>query len=481
MNLAPYNEYRATDIHWLGDVPTHWDVRPLRTVLLQRNEKNSPVKTEQILSLSIAHGVTLYSHEGRGGNKRKADVTAYKIARVGDIVLNSMNVIVGAVGLSRYTGAISPVYYALFPATDEVDIRYYDKIFENPTFQRYLLIYGKGILIKKSNTGKLNTIRMKISPEDLKSTLLPIPPKEEQRQIARFLDWESSRINKFIRNKRRLIELLKEQKQNVINQAVTRGLDPNVKLKPSGVEWIGDIPAHWEVTKLKRVVRFSPSKSETGADKNDEAQVVFLPMERISVNGEVDCTERRSVSQAWDGFTYFRRGDVVLAKITPCFENGKGACLKDLETEFGFGTTELIVLRPSRVIDGEFLRFLTSTKQFLQVGEQFMTGAAGQQRIPSSFVKEYPIGLPPVNEQQEILGHIRNRSEEIDDAITRAEREIDLIREYRTRLVSDVVTGQVDVRGIEVPEVAKEELKPWNGTPEEAEELVEDEAAEVAQ
>lgn len=323
---------------------------------------------------------------------------------------------------------------------------------------------------------------MKISPEDLKSTLLPIPPKQEQRQIARFLDWESSRIKKFIRNKRRLIELLKEQKQNIINQAVTRGLDPNVKLKPSGVEWIGDIPAHWEATKLKRVVRFNPSKSETGARRDDGGRVVFLPMERISANGEVDCTERRPVSEIWDGFTYFRRGDVVLAKITPCFENGKGACLKTLETEFGFGTTELIVLRPSKSIKGEFLRFLTSTKQFLQVGEQFMTGAAGQQRIPSDFVKEYPVGLPPVNEQLEILDHIRKKSGEIDQAITRAEREIELIREYRTRLISDVVTGQVDVRGIEVPEVTEEALQALGDAPEEAAELVDDEATEeVAQ
>lgn len=178
MNLAAYRNYKTTEAPWLGDVPSHWEVRRLRTVLRLRNEKNSPVKTEQILSLSIARGVTLYSQEGRGGNKRKGDITAYKIAHAGDIVLNSMNVIVGAVGLSRYSGAISPVYYALFPATDEVDIKYYDKVFVNTAFQRYLMIYGKGILIKKSNTGKLNTIRMKISPDDLKGTLLPPPPKK---------------------------------------------------------------------------------------------------------------------------------------------------------------------------------------------------------------------------------------------------------------------------------------------------------------
>jgi len=304
---------------------------------------------------------------------------------------------------------------------------------------------------------------------------LPLPPQEEQGLIGRFLDWKSAQINKFIRNKRRFIELLKEQKQNVINQAVTRGLDPKVNFKPSGVEWIGDIPEHWDATKLKRVVSFNPSKSETRANPADEEKVVFLPMENISVNGDIDCSEKRTLSEVWNGFTYFRRGDVVVAKITPCFENGKGAYLKGLESDFGFGTTELIVLRPSKAIDGAFLRFLTSTKQFLLLGEQYMTGAAGQQRIPSDFVKNYPIGLPPIDEQLEILEHIQEKSAEIDQAIIRAQREIELMREYRTRLISDVVTGQVDVRGIEVPDVAEDELLALDEDTADADDVIDDE------
>jgi type I restriction enzyme, S subunit len=274
MKLAPYPEYKETDVSWLGNVPAHWEVRPLRTILKQRNEKNNPIKVEQILSLSITHGVTLYSHEGRDGNKSKSDLSAYKIAHTVDIVLNSMNVIVGAVGLSKYTGAISPVYYALYPRTSDIDIHYYDNIFSDAVFQRYLIIYGKGILIKKSDSGKLNTIRMKISPYDLKGTFLPLPSHDEQIQIARFLNWKTTQINKFIRNKRRLVELLKEQKQNIINQAVTRGLDPNVKLKPSGVEWIGDIPEHWEVIRLKHCISrieqgWSPQCDAQSANENE--------------------------------------------------------------------------------------------------------------------------------------------------------------------------------------------------------------------
>lgn len=341
---------------------------------------------------------------------------------------------------------------------------------------KYLHWCIQGIAVSTQFSVSANGVtRYGLSHSDIKNVIIPVPKHDEQTQIARFLDWKTAQINKFIRNKRRLIELLKEQKQNIINQAVTRGLDPNVKLKPSGVEWIGDIPEHWEVTKLKRVVTFNPSKSETRANPADEKKVVFLPMENISVNGNIDCTEKRMLSEVWNGFTYFRRGDVVVAKITPCFENGKGAYLKGLESDFGFGTTELIVLRPSKAIDGAFLRFLTSTKQFLLLGEQYMTGAAGQQRIPSDFVKNYPIGLPPIDEQLEILEHIQEKSAEIDQAISRAQREIELMREYRTRLISDVVTGQVDVRGIEVPEVAEEELLALEEDTIDADDVIDDE------
>lgn len=171
---------KASGESWIGEIPAHWEVKPLRAFFNFRNEKNDPVKTENILSLSIAHGVTPYTEEGRGGNKSKDDLTAYKIAHEGDIVLNSMNVIVGAVGRSKYYGAISPVYYALYPKNDDVYVPFFEKIFMNSGFQKGLLRFGKGILMKISGTGQMNTIRMKISQDDLKTVRFPIPPHDEQ-------------------------------------------------------------------------------------------------------------------------------------------------------------------------------------------------------------------------------------------------------------------------------------------------------------
>lgn len=462
--LRPYPEYKQSCVLWLGRIPAHWPETRAKYFFKEIDER-SQTGDEEMLSVSHITGVTPRSQKNVTMFKAESNV-GQKLCQPGDLVINTMWAWMSALGVSKHDGIVSPAYGVYRPRSNhDYDNYYLDHLLRIEGYRSEYICRSTGI----------RSSRLRLYPDKFLSMRVVCPPLNEQQTIARFLKAQDRLFRKFIRNKRRLIELLKEQKQNVINQAVTRGLNPNVKLKPGGAEWIGDIPEHWEATKLKRVVSFNPSKSETRANPADAEKVVFLPMEKISVNGDIDCTETRPLSEVWNGFTYFRRGDVVIAKITPCFENGKGAYLKGLETDFGFGTTELIVLRPSTAIDGAFLRFLTSTKQFLLLGEQYMTGAAGQQRIPSDFVKNYPIGLPPVEEQREILEHIQERSAEIDQAITRAQLEIELMREYRTRLISDVVTGHVDVRGIEVPEVAEEELLALDDDAGQSDDVVDDE------
>jgi type I restriction enzyme S subunit len=219
--LNPAAPMKDSGIDWIGLIPVHWELKPMRAFFRFRNEKNDPIKTENILSLSIAHGVTPYSEEGRGGNKRKDDLTAYKLAYPGDIVLNSMNVIVGAVGRSEYFGAISPVYYAFYPVGDHIHVPFYEQIFLNAGFQRGLLRLGKGILIKLSGTGQLNTIRMKISTNDLKSLLFPTPPPDEQQAIVSHITEQNLKIDNGIATKQRQVAALKEYKTSLINAAVT--------------------------------------------------------------------------------------------------------------------------------------------------------------------------------------------------------------------------------------------------------------------
>ncbi|SUD58053.1 putative type I restriction enzyme, S subunit [Ectopseudomonas oleovorans] len=435
VTLPPYPEYQSVDDTWFDRIPAHWKATALRGVLNQRNEKNNPIKTTQILSLSIAHGVTLYSDRGRGGNKRKGDLSAYKIAHEGDIVLNSMNVIVGAVGLSRYTGAISPVYYALYPNTIEASITYYDKVFSNPVFQRYLMIYGRGILIKKSDSGKFNTIRMKISPNDLKGTLLPLPPRTEQEQIVAYMRAQDAHIARFIKTKRDLIKLLTEQKLRIIDHAVTRGLDPAVALKPSGIEWLGEVPEHWELRRLKFLANNVTNQTTTKA--NDE---IYLALEHVEswtgvarpLQGDVEfaSTVKRFVTD-----------DVLFGKLRPYLAKVTRA------VRAGVCVSEFLVLRSRKdLVLPAYLEQLLRCKRVIDLINSSTAGAK-MPRADWTFIGNVRLAVPPVDEQQNILSFIAVETKDLDETVRRANDEIKLILEYRDRLIADVVTGQVDVRG----------------------------------
>jgi len=203
-----------------------------------------------------------------------------------------------------------------------------------------------------------------------------------------------------------------------------------------------------------------------------------LPMECITNDGKLQNVESRRISDVWEGYTYFRRNDVVMAKITPCFENGKGGLLDSLPTDIGFGTTEFMVLRAVATrIRPSFLARLLSLKTFKTLGADAMTGAAGQQRVPLDFVKNFNIALPPLDEQDHILSALQIATEEQDSAIERIKQEIELVREYRDRLIADVVTGQIDVRDwVPGPDdvVAEEDLAALGG----GEEIDSDEEAD---
>lgn len=287
-----------------------------------------------------------------------------------------------------------------------------------------------------------------LNPATLSALPITLPPRPEQDQIVAYLRAQDAHIARFIKVKRELIKLLTEQKQTIIEGAVTQGLDAATEKRDSDIGWMMHIPAHWETCKLKHVAIFNPSRSESTAFRLSDASVSFLPMECITTDGKLQRVENRKTSEVWEGYTYFRRNDVVMAKITPCFENGKGGLLDTLPTEIGFGTTEFIVLRAmERRIRPAFLATLLSLRIFRALGTDAMTGAAGQQRVPLSFVKNFGIALPPLDEQDRILGALQTATAEQDIIIEKTRSEIALIREYRDRLIADVVTGQVDVRG----------------------------------
>ncbi|HFC8500529.1 TPA: restriction endonuclease subunit S [Neisseria oralis] len=440
--MRRYESYKDSGVEWLGEVPSHWECLPIRSIFKFRNEKNDPIKTDNILSLSIANGVTEYSDENRGGNKRKDDLSSYKLAYPNDIVLNSMNVIVGAVGVSKYFGAISPVYYALSLYNQRANLSYYESIFKNENFQRGLLRFGKGILIKFGENGKMNTIRMKISQDDLKKLYFPIPPLDEQQKIAQFLDDKTAKIDQAVDLAEKQIALLKEHKQILIQNAVTRGLTPDVPLKDSGVEWIGQVPEHWEVKKLKYLAKLSPSKSEITC--NHEESCSFIPMEKLKLNTLV-LDEIKQIKNVYSAYTYFRDEDLLIAKVTPCFENKNFAIAKNLVNSIGFGSSEIYVLRTYNNLLNKFLFYRLQEQNFMEIAISKMSGTGGLKRVPSEFINNFQLALPPFCEQQKIADYLDKQTAKIDQAIALKTAHIEKLKEYKSVLINDAVTGKVRV------------------------------------
>lgn len=348
-------------------------------------------------------------------------------------------------------GVISPDY-SVFRSKSDVSVPYCEMLFKTPFYVAEFRRRTKGIV---EGFWRLYT-------DDFYDVSALIPPRTEQDQIVAYLRAQDANIARFIKAKRNLIGLLTEQKQNIVEQAVTRGLDATATQRDSDIHWLACVPAHWRTCKLKHVAQFNPSRSESAAYRLSDETVSFLPMECITTDGKLQNVNRRKTSDVWEGYTYFRRHDVVMAKITPCFENGKGGLLDALPTDIGFGTTEFIVLRAKALrIRPAFLAKLLSIKTFRTLGADAMTGAAGQQRVSLDFVKNFQIALPPLVEQDSILMALQTATTEQDSAIDRIRSEIALIHEYRERQIADVVTGQVDVRGwVPGPDdvVADEEL-----------------------
>jgi type I restriction enzyme, S subunit len=224
--LDPNMEMKDSGLEWVGKIPNGWKVEKIKYIFWERKEMNDPIKTNNLISLTLEKGVIPHSEKGTGGNKPKDDISKYKLVYPGDIVLNSMNVIVGSVGLSNYFGVVSPVYYMLIPSDKNDDVTYFHHMFRGEMFQKSLIGLGNGILIKHSETsGKSNTIRMRIPMSKLNQERIPYPPKKEQQQISNYLDQETKKIDTLVEKENKRIEFFKEYRQSLISEVVTGKID----------------------------------------------------------------------------------------------------------------------------------------------------------------------------------------------------------------------------------------------------------------
>ena len=214
-------------------------------------------------------------------------------------------------------------------------------------------------------------------------------------------------------------------------------------MKDSGIKWIDDIPSHWEVKRLKYNCFVNPSNKKSIS--NESLKINFLPMEKVSEDGQFDLESLAPYSSISKGYTYFENEDVLVAKITPCFENGKSALVKDLKYGFGFGSTEFHVIRFKEQILPKFVYYLIKSYAFRTIGQAFMHGTVGQKRVGTDFIENYMMVTPPIEEQKEIIEYLDNETDKLTKAISKIQANIKLLEEYKTSLIHHVITGKIKV------------------------------------
>ncbi len=430
--LRAYPDYKPSGVEWLGDVPAHWEVLPNRAVFAEANERNHP--EEQMLSVTITQGVIRQKTLLEDSSKKDAsrlDRSAYKLVCPGDIAYNKMRAWQGAVGVSEYKGIVSPAYVVQRPRSRACS-RYLHYLLRTPMFAKEAERWSYGIA----------SDMWSLRPEHFKMIYSCIPPLAEQNAIVRYLDHVGGRIGRYIRGKEKLVGLLAEEKQAVIHQAVTRGLDANVRLKPSGVEWLGDIPAHWEVRRLKSLCSQSalyganiPANSYTATgvrflrttDIMDNGRLktggVFLPDDQVHgyilSDGDLLISRSGTIGRS---FLYNKKyGKCAYAGYLVRFVLGMGVLPK-----------YVFLFTKTRAFD-EFLRVMAISSTI--------------ENVNAAKYANCHLPFPPLAEQTAIAAYLDREAARIDAAAARARRQIELMREYRERLIADVVTGKLDVRG----------------------------------
>lgn len=436
-----YPEYKDSGVEWLGKVPVNWTIVSCRGIVQNKVDKNEGAIEQNYLSLLANIGVVTYEEKGDVGNKKPEDLSKCKIVRRGNLVINSMNYAIGSYGMSDHDGVCSPVYIVLEPITNVIERRLALRIFENKYFQKYLSTFGNGILEHRAAIGW----------DDIKNAYVAIPPFTEQQAILNFLDHETAKIDALIEKQQQLIQLLKEKRQAVISHAVTKGLNPNAPMKDSGIEWLGEVPAHWGVKRLKQIAVLQSGIAK-GKDNSDRT-TIDVPMLRVAnvQDGYFDLSEVDTIDIEPSNLSRYllRNGDVLMNEGGDNDKLGRGAVWRS-QIDPCIHQNHVFAIRPFDV-EPEWLELVTSSSyakfHFYRLAKQSTNLAS----ISSTNIKETPLTLPPLKERLEILSYIKKMLDIFDKVESSSFQQINLMQERRTALISAAVTGKIDVRDFVVP------------------------------
>ena len=417
MAMKAYESYKNTEYDWLPRIPAHWirhSVRKITSVSSERNENT--FSRNDLLSVYREYGVIKKFSRDDNHNVESLDLSKYKTVHKNYLVINKMKMWQGSLGISKYDGIVSPAYIVCKLNLANVNYQFIHALLRAATFKTFYNRISYGVRVGQWDA----------SYEDLKSLNLYLPPKEEQDQIVRYLDWQNSRLNKLINAKKREIALLEEQKQALISQAVTKGLDPHAPLKDSGIDWIGQIPEHWLLCNLKYLCSMKSGKNLTSIQITENG-----PYPVYGGNGVRGYYSQYNVS-----------GECLII-------GRQGALCGNVHYvhEKIWATDHAVVTQVSNFIHLKFFYYLLTAMNLNRYASQ----TAAQPGLAVSNILNQKVCFPPINEQLKIAVYLEHQCIFIDNLINNINKTISLLQEYRTRLVADVVTGQIDVRHIAIP------------------------------
>ncbi len=439
MSFPAYPEYRKSGVEWLTYLPVHWTQVPLWTLFTR--VKRTGYAGEELLSVYRDHGVIPKSSRDDNFNKASDDLSTYQLVEPGDLAINKMKAWQGSVAISQYRGIVSPAYH-IYSYVHSESSRYLHHLFRSREYISGYLANSKGIRVNQWD----------LEPQQHSRMPVVLPPLPEQIQIARFLDHETAKIDALIREQERLIELLQEKRQAVISHAVTKGLDPDVPMKDSGVKWLGDVPAHWEAVRVKHVATFLTSGPRGWSDFITEISGdVFLQSGDLDDNLglKLDTAKRVRPPLGAEGMrTKLKNGDVVVC-ITGA-NTGRVAVVEDLQRRtFINQHLSLIRTSPSR-IDARYMALCLSSLPGRSYFDVVQYGL--KEGLSLSNVHEAPIALPSSEEQELIVRTLNKLIDKFNSLSEVTSEQIALLKERRSALISAAVTGKIDVRSWQPPQ-----------------------------
>lgn len=415
---------KDSGVEWIGEIPENWDIERLARHLMEINEKNFPIKTTNVLSLTNKLGVIPYEDKGNQGNKAKENYEEYKVAYKDTIIANSMNILIGSVGYSNYYGCVSPVYY-VFKEKPKNNLYFLNYIMQTPQFQKELRKYANGIL----------EIRLRLSANDILKRIVAFPPLSEQDKIAAFLDEKCGAIDEIISKTEQSIEEYKKLKQSVITKAVTKGIRPNRPMQDSNIEWIGEIPTDWEIMKLKFV--FEIKKDIAGKEG-----YTVLSITQTGIKPKNITSNEGQQASDYSKYQLVDKGDFAMNHMDLL------TGWVDISKYDGVTSPDYRVFRLKKInnCDRYFLYMMQLcylNKIFYGFGQG--VSGFGRWRLPADMFLNFLIPIPPRDEQKEIADYLDEKCAEIDTLIEKKQQFLAEIANYKKSLIYEYVTGKKEV------------------------------------